>query len=49
MLRMVVGAHLSTRNNTPELALAALHQGRSKQNIALTIACQDDGFDWMDI
>lgn len=46
-LTRVVGAHLSLKNNTPELALAALTpvvQGA----VALTTACQEEGFDWTD-
>lgn len=46
-LTRVVGAHLSLKNNTPELALAALMpvvQG----TVALTMACQEAGFDWVD-
>ena len=49
VLRKVIGAHLSLRNNTRELALAALNRGRKNQDIELTIACQEDGFDWIDI
>jgi len=49
VLRKVVGAHLSLRNNTRELALAALHRGRKNMQTELMIACQEDGFDWVEI
>ncbi|QRX82542.1 MBL fold metallo-hydrolase [Glaciimonas sp. PAMC28666] len=49
LLRKVIGAHLSARNNAPALALAALQRGRINPTTELTIACQDDGFDWIDI
>lgn len=46
-LKRVVGAHLSLKNNTPELALAAL-MSATQDNIALMTACQEAGFDWID-
>ncbi|GGI53193.1 MBL fold metallo-hydrolase [Oxalicibacterium solurbis] len=46
-LTRVVGAHLSLKNNTPELALAAL-MPIVQDAVALTTACQEQGFDWMD-
>lgn len=46
-LTRVVGAHLSLKNNTPELALAAL-MPVVQDAVALTTACQEQGFGWMD-
>lgn len=39
-LRKVVGAHLSLRNNLPELAYAALCSGRQSDSVEVAIACQ---------
>lgn len=47
-LKCVVGAHLSLKNNTSELArtaLASVMEGRAE----VSIACQEDGFDWVDL
>lgn len=46
-LKMVVGAHLSQQNNTPELAYAALSSVPGMGGIDIRIACQADGFDWL--
>lgn len=46
-LKTVVGAHLSRQNNTPELARAALCRGVDETQVM--IACQDDGFDWIEL
>lgn len=48
-LHTVVAAHLSRQNNTPALARAALAGALGAQPIDLRIACQDDGFDWIEI
>jgi len=45
-LRRIVGAHLSLKNNTPELARQALQQALGSQ-CELSIACQQEGFDWV--
>jgi phosphoribosyl 1,2-cyclic phosphodiesterase len=45
-LKRIVGAHLSLKNNTPELALAALNavvQGSAE----VMTACQEEGLDWL--
>jgi len=47
-LKTVVGAHLSRQNNTPELAREALHSAANPASIHIMIACQDDGFGWVD-
>lgn len=48
-LRTVIGAHLSQQNNTPELALAALRAVEGSDEIDIRIACQEQGFDWIDL
>ncbi len=45
-LKRVVGAHLSLKNNTSELARAAL-ASVMEERVEVTIACQEDGFDWV--
>jgi phosphoribosyl 1,2-cyclic phosphodiesterase len=48
-LRTVVGAHLSQQNNTPELARNALCSVTAGSGIEVMIACQEEGFDWVDL
>jgi phosphoribosyl 1,2-cyclic phosphodiesterase len=48
-LKTVVGAHLSAQNNTPELVRTALAGVIDATRIAVMIACQDEGFSWIDI
>lgn len=48
-LKMVVGAHLSRQNNTSELAREALCSAADPDSIRIMIACQDDGFDWLEL
>jgi phosphoribosyl 1,2-cyclic phosphodiesterase len=48
-LRTVVGAHLSRQNNTPELAREALCSALGASTAEIGIACQDEGFDWVDL
>lgn len=48
-LRRLMGAHLSLQNNTPELALAALMQGLDGRQAEVAVACQQEGFDWIDL
>ncbi|HVL75851.1 MAG TPA: MBL fold metallo-hydrolase, partial [Noviherbaspirillum sp.] len=45
-LSMVVAAHLSQQNNTPELAHAAVHQVVG-ETCEIRVACQHDGFGWI--
>lgn len=47
-LNKVVGAHLSQQNNTPELARRAIESVVSKEEVEILIACQEEGFDWLD-
>lgn len=48
-LRTVVGAHLSRQNNTPALARSALTEVVDPVATTIMIACQEEGFDWVDI
>lgn len=47
-LKTIVGAHLSRQNNTADLALAALYSAADPNRIRIKIACQDDGFGWVE-
>lgn len=48
-LKTVVGAHLSLKNNTPELAREALVGALAAHPAEVMIACQEEGFDWVAI
>jgi phosphoribosyl 1,2-cyclic phosphodiesterase len=48
-LKTVVGAHLSKQNNTPELARAALCEALDGHGAEVRIACQDEGFGWIEV
>ncbi len=48
-LSRVVGAHLSQQNNTPTLALAALERVLGDTFGGIHIACQDEGFAWLNV
>lgn len=48
-LKRVVGAHLSRQNNSPELAREALCSVVGPDDALVTIACQDEGFDWIEL
>ena len=48
-LRKVVGAHLSRANNTADLARSALDGAIATVRTEIMIACQDDGFDWIEL
>lgn len=45
-LQRIVGAHLSLKNNTQTLALAAL-TGVVQDEVEVSTACQEQGFDWI--
>ncbi|MDO9421474.1 MAG: MBL fold metallo-hydrolase [Herminiimonas sp.] len=47
-LKRIVGAHLSLKNNTPELARNALTDVVA-DSIEVMIACQEEGFGWVDV
>jgi phosphoribosyl 1,2-cyclic phosphodiesterase len=48
-LKHVIAAHLSTTNNTPELARAALAGALGCEPGWITVATQEEGFDWRDL
>ncbi len=48
-LKIVIGAHLSQQNNTPELALAALTDALDTSQVRVMVACQEEGFGWIDL
>jgi phosphoribosyl 1,2-cyclic phosphodiesterase len=48
-LQRIVGAHLSQQNNTPALARQALEGALGGAGPEVMIACQADGFDWVEI
>jgi phosphoribosyl 1,2-cyclic phosphodiesterase len=48
-LRHVVAAHLSQKNNTPELARAALAGALGCAPDWIAVATQDEGFGWRDV
>lgn len=48
-LTHVIAAHLSTSNNTADLARAALSQAMGCASDWVSVADQDDGFDWREI
>lgn len=48
-LRHVVGAHLSETNNDPGLVRSLLSQALGDESIAVSVAHQDRGLDWIDL
>ena len=48
-LKHVIAAHLSQKNNTPELARAALAAALGCQPEWVSVASQDEGFDWREL
>ncbi len=46
-LKRLVAAHLSQKNNTPELAQAAIDSVIGGDGVEVVIAAQDAGFDWL--
>jgi phosphoribosyl 1,2-cyclic phosphodiesterase len=48
-LRHVIAAHLSQTNNTPDLARAALAEVLHCEPRWISVATQDEGFDWRDL
>jgi phosphoribosyl 1,2-cyclic phosphodiesterase len=47
-LKTVVGAHLSQQNNLPQLAREALCGALDGHPADVTIACQQEGFGWVE-
>lgn len=48
-LKRVIGAHLSQQNNTPELARAAIESVLGSTFGEIGIACQEEGFAWLEV
>src|SRR5258708_40283302 len=48
-LRHVIAAHLSQTNNTPDLARAALAEVLHCEPRWISVATQEDGFDWREL
>lgn len=48
-LKTVIAAHLSRQNNTPDLARSALTGVLDSKITRLIIACQEEGFDWVEV
>lgn len=48
-LQHIVAAHLSKKNNTPELAYAALSNALGCEEEWIGVATQENGFDWREI
>ena len=48
-LRHVVGAHLSETNNHPDLVRSALAKALGDCAVAISIAHQEQGFDWIEL
>jgi phosphoribosyl 1,2-cyclic phosphodiesterase len=48
-LQHIVAAHLSEKNNTPALAVAALSNALHCKEDWITVASQESGFDWKEI
>jgi phosphoribosyl 1,2-cyclic phosphodiesterase len=48
-LQHLIAAHLSRRNNTPELAVRALSVAAMCEESWVGVATQEDGFDWREI
>ena len=46
-LKRLVAAHLSKKNNTPALALAAIAGVIGGDGVEVVVAAQDEGFDWL--
>jgi phosphoribosyl 1,2-cyclic phosphodiesterase len=44
-LKKLVAAHLSKKNNTPELVSMAIDRV-IRREVEVQIACQDQGFEW---
>ena len=48
-LQHLVAAHISEKNNRPELAAAALSESIGCEPEWIALAAQDSGLDWRDI
>lgn len=48
-LKKLVAAHLSQQNNTPQLARASLKHAVRSDSTEVTVACQEEGFGWIEV
>ncbi|MGV6859756.1 MAG: MBL fold metallo-hydrolase [bacterium] len=48
-LTRLIGMHLSEKNNRPDLALQALQQGMGCVDSWISVACQEQGFEWCEV
>ncbi|MDQ9171746.1 MBL fold metallo-hydrolase [Oxalobacteraceae bacterium R-40] len=48
-LKKVIAAHLSRQNNSADLAYAAMAGALESDNAEISVACQDNGFDWINL
>ena len=48
-LKKIVGAHLSQQNNCPQLVKKMLETTTKNSDIEIIVACQNKGFDWIEI
>lgn len=48
-LKTIVGAHLSQQNNTPDLARKAICGVVPEDSARIMVACQEDGFEWINL
>ncbi|MGN6389899.1 MAG: MBL fold metallo-hydrolase [Burkholderiaceae bacterium] len=48
-LSVLIAAHLSKQNNTPVLAHDALAPAIDPSKTRIIVACQEEGFDWIDL
>lgn len=48
-LKKIIGAHLSQQNNCPELVRDRLKTAIKNSGTEILIACQEDGFNWVEI
>jgi len=48
-LKAVVAAHLSQQNNLPDLVRDALGGVLGSGQVDVTVACQEDGFEWKEV
>ncbi|MGZ5883604.1 MAG: MBL fold metallo-hydrolase [Burkholderiaceae bacterium] len=46
-LKLVIGAHLSRQNNTPELVREAISRSVDTEKTAVMVADQEEGFEWI--
>ena len=48
-LQHLIGGHVSEKNNLPEFARQALYRGADCESEWISMACQENGFDWREV